>query len=329
MRAIPSAQRKLIVLFRRLINSDTDNVSGGITNAVMSSSSISLFEQAVLRPSRSAWIARDWREGKSSSASTRARNSIARELQKAGRTKRMSPVRRSSRAEQNDRDTHPPPIADAFRWRSFEWSFQFAARPKWPDGGIHFSLAPFDLSRSPAPPPRPPVVLAPSRGSLSPGMPSFFPLPPRIFRVRPRRAVNGEQKALGAHAPAFSLSFSSPLRSSLRRGSSRFPYHRHREIAGRHLSFASPGWIRGPAVVPFRQTIEKRERIWSKGKAYSHTHKRRREPFAVKLRDAWNKRYGMDIADIRMDIRRTLMNCLARGLLNFRHISEDNTFISY
>lgn len=44
--------------------------------------------------------------------------------------------------------------------------------------------------------------------SISRASRRLLSLAPRVFRVRLRRAVNGEQKALGAHAPALSLSLS-------------------------------------------------------------------------------------------------------------------------
>lgn len=74
-------------------------------------------------------------------------------------------------------------------------------------------------------------------------------LTPRVFRVRPHRTVNGEQKALGAHAPAF-LSFSlsvslflPPFRtflfSSLHRVSLRSLITDTAKISSRQLSLVS------------------------------------------------------------------------------------------
>lgn len=147
--------------------------------------------------------------------------------------------------------------------------------------GIHFSLAPFDLSRSPSSHPRPSVVLAPSRGVLV-----VLSLTPRVFRVRLRWAVNGEQKALGAHAPAFSLSLS-------RLSSSLFsppriiavPYHRHREIAGRHLSFASPGWPTDPRY----PSCHFGKRLRNENENDQRIRRSEREIFAAKLRETQKK----------------------------------------
>jgi len=154
----------------------------------------------------------------------RRRNLLNRTRDQAAGVSRSSTSQAQKRSESD-----PPPIADAFHGRSFEWSFQFTTRPKWPDSGIHFSLASFDLSRFlPSPPPL--SFLSLSR--LSWGSPHSFPYPASL----PCPAMPGRKwraEGLGhprlPPSPPLSLSLSPPfsrlasfvffLFSPLRRGS--------------------------------------------------------------------------------------------------------------
>lgn len=89
-------------------------------------------------------------------------------------------------------------------------------------------------------------------------------LAPRVFRVRLCRAVNGEQKALGAHAPALSFSLSLflsfpldfPLVLFLVPCPPRIPYlrKRHREISGPAVCLSLLRFTDPPRIVlPFQR----------------------------------------------------------------------------
>lgn len=150
----------------------------------------------------SYYSARNWRAIKSfpsgSSNLSKTREKLVKQNlapSTDGRFSRLS----TSRAQKRSEPSHPssPIVRTRCRWRSFEWSFRFATRPKWPDGWYSFLFCPLwsfsfslprfsfnPLSLLPLPPSTPSSRL--SFLLYIAGFLTVLSLTPRVIRVRLR-----------------------------------------------------------------------------------------------------------------------------------------------